>query len=155
MKFNLFKGNGVFAGYEETIKSAQERCDQQKNWYYTWSEELDEKEKIIHVTWLMINEQLKPFGLTYSDVKKGAKHEFEKIGFVEKKKLFGLIPYTKHFHKKVLWFQYYTFKTKEQFENWKQYSINLLKSTLDLTEKQAEEKFMWFNLCFGLKQDYA
>jgi hypothetical protein len=54
------------------------------------------------------------------------------------------------------WFQYYTFKTLEDFEKFKEFFIlTFTKNTRPaFTKSQAEKEFSWFNLMYGLKEEY-
>lgn len=152
--FNIYKGNNVLAGITSTIKEAQEYCDLQKGWYYTKVGKMSKDEINSHIVWKCVNKQLEPFGVTYSDVKKGANREFATVGFVEKKKFLGIIPYTKYSSKKVIWYRYYTFKTEEEFLSWKKFCIETFKQYLKLTDEKCENEFTWLNLAYGLKQEY-
>ena len=49
-----------------------------------------------------------------------------------------------------LWYVNNTF-TDEQYEEFRKYSIPLLKKTFKFNKKKAEQTFDWFNLQFGLK----
>lgn len=99
-----------------------------------------------------INQQLLPYDLTYDDVKKGGKKEFIKVFRPKLNTLWGFIKYPT-FYEKVPWYQYYTFKTKEQFEDWKTFCI-LKIMKCGYTKEHAEREFAWFNLGYGLKQEY-
>lgn len=153
MRFKLFKGNDVLTG-SDTINNVQEFCDINKGWYYKLPEDINRQELVQHVRWLCVNKQLEPFGVTYTDVKKGGSCEYHYIGFVERKKFLGIIPYTTYKHKKVIWYQYYTFKTEEEFNNWKKFCIETFRKYLKLSKEQAESEFSWFDLSVGLKQEY-
>ena len=54
----------------------------------------------------------------------------------------------------VKWYQYYTFDTPEEYDNWKKFCINLFRKELKMSKKVAEEQFMWLDLNYGLKQTY-
>lgn len=41
--------------------------------------------------------------------------------------------------------------TEEQFEEWKTYSLALIKKYLKCNKATAEKEFSWFNLMYGLK----
>lgn len=75
----------------------------------------------------LIDAQLKPYNLTHADVKD-----------VDN------------------WYTKYTFKTHEEFLSWKNYCITVLtkQCTPKVPKKKAEAVFNWFNLDYGLKQDY-
>ena len=49
-----------------------------------------------------------------------------------------------------LWYVNNTF-TNEQFEEFRRYSIPLLKKVFKFNKSKAESTFEWFNLQFGLK----
>jgi hypothetical protein len=53
-------------------------------------------------------------------------------------------------------YEQYSFKTEDEFNEWKNFCINeMRKSKEKIPKKTAEDAFMWFNLNYGLKQDYA
>lgn len=53
------------------------------------------------------------------------------------------------------WFHYYTFETKEQFEDWKQFCITELRNSRErLSKKRAEEVFRLIDLQWGLKHQF-
>lgn len=55
------------------------------------------------------------------------------------------------------WYQVYTFDTPEEYENWKQFCIEIMTKKLrpyNLSKKRAEKEFQWINLSFGLTQTY-
>ena len=153
MRFKLFKGNNILAGYSDSIKDAQERCDQQKGWYYELPKDIIDQELSQHVVWLCVNKQLEPFKVTYTDVKKGGTHEYIEIPIVVTKKVL-FIPYQVTEYKKVIWYQYYTIKTEEEFNTWKNFCIKTIIKYLKFSKKQAEKEFSSLNLAFGLKQKY-
>lgn len=98
---------------------------------------------------LLINQQFKIIGksdVSYDDVKIGGK--FEKI-VIKKRKLFGLI-------KEVScpWYQYFTFDSKEQFEEWRNFCIKQIIRYTNKSKIAAENEFAWINLAYGLKQNY-
>lgn len=102
-----------------------------------------------------INKELEPYGVTYEQVKKGGEKETINIGVIEKKKyFFGLFTktYWKSFKKP--WYQAYTFNSKEEYESWKEFCINLFRKEMKMSKKAAEAEFSWFNLNYGLKQNY-
>lgn len=41
--------------------------------------------------------------------------------------------------------------TLEQFEEWKSFSVNLLRKKLKFNKAFAEKQFMWINLMWGFK----
>jgi hypothetical protein len=50
------------------------------------------------------------------------------------------------------WFNEHTMTTKE-WEVWKDFSINLMRTRLRFSKKVAEKEFAWLNLMWGLKID--
>jgi aminoglycoside/choline kinase family phosphotransferase len=48
------------------------------------------------------------------------------------------------------WYEENSF-TEEQFEEWKNFSIELLRKKLKFNKTFAEEQFMWINLMWGFK----
>lgn len=102
-----------------------------------------------------INKELELYDIGYDDVKKGGSIEnVTDIMFIEKKYLWGL--YKRYEMVKITkpWYQAYTFNSEQEYNNWKEFCINLFRVELKLTKKQAEQQFMWFDLNYGLKQDY-
>lgn len=157
MKFKIYKNNNILAGYENTLEEAQSACDRQKTWYYQKEGKFTKEEIKQHVLWLCINKQLEISGLgyRYSDIKKGATHEYFTVGYTKQKStLFGLIKWKSYSHEKVIWYKYLTFKTKEEFNEWMKYCIQIFMLYYKINSKQAEISFGWFNLNYGLKQEY-
>ena len=99
-----------------------------------------------------INRQLEPYDLTVEDVF-GGKAEFIKVFELKMNTVWGFIKYPTFF-KKIPWNQYYTFKTEEQFQEWKSFCILEIVSKLKVSKKEAESEFNWLNLMYGLKQEY-
>lgn len=87
-----------------------------------------------------INKKLEPYGITYDDVKKGTRVEFT-----------DLYKYTEE---EVPWYQQYTFNSKEEYESWREFCINLFRKELKMSKAKAEKEFNWFDLNYGLKQNY-
>ncbi len=54
------------------------------------------------------------------------------------------------------WYSYYTFKTVEDLEKFKEFFIlTLTKNTSPrFTRSSAEREWPWFNLMYGLKEEY-
>lgn len=53
------------------------------------------------------------------------------------------------------WFHFYTFDTPEQYQEWKDFSINQLRNTREkLSKKMAEKVFDMFDLTYGLRRNY-
>jgi aminoglycoside/choline kinase family phosphotransferase len=48
------------------------------------------------------------------------------------------------------WYEENSF-TEEQFEEWKKFSIELLRKKLKFNKTFAEKQFMWINLMWGFK----
>lgn len=100
-----------------------------------------------------VNKQLEPYGLTIKDVRgKGA--YIKKFKLKLNSTLFGFIKYPTFFEK-IPWYQYYTFKSEAQFEDWKTFCILEFMSKLKLTKQMAEREFNHLNLFCGLKQEYG
>lgn len=154
-QFKLFKGNGVLAGYAETIQEAMSRCDKQRNWYFEKDRKLTKEEINYKVLRLCMNKQLERYQLNYDDVKKDGHCEFFKVEtFIEQPYLFGLFNYKKKVIKSKPWYQYLTFESEQEFNEWKEFCINLFRKELKMSKKPAEIEFNWFNLKYGLKQNY-
>jgi hypothetical protein len=51
------------------------------------------------------------------------------------------------------WFQKYTFKTEQEYLNWKEYCINLMTKEVSprQSKSRAEKEFMYLDLMYGLK----
>lgn len=122
---------------------------------YTIKEQSKTKALLIQMVIIKcVNEELYPYDITYEDVIKGGKHEFKKVfKFKVNKTLFGFIKYPTFFEK-VPWYQYYTFKREEDFLQWKAFCLMQFAGVLKYTKVEAEKEFSWFNLNWGLKQDY-
>lgn len=56
----------------------------------------------------------------------------------------------------VLWCQYYTFDSKEEYESWMNWCKEFLqtKVTPKVTNNEFEKMWCWFNLKVGLRQNY-
>ena len=53
------------------------------------------------------------------------------------------------------WFHHYTFETKEQYDEWKQFCITELRNSRErLSKKKAEDVFRWIDLQWGLKHQW-
>lgn len=54
------------------------------------------------------------------------------------------------------WFQFYTFDTEEEYNNWKSFCIDAMMNQCvpKMSKKKAEDVFLWFDLIFGLTQKY-
>ena len=53
------------------------------------------------------------------------------------------------------WFSHFTFKSKEEFDEWKSFCITLFRKELKYSKIQSEREFDWVNLMYGLKQEYV
>ena len=58
------------------------------------------------------------------------------------------------FNDDIPWFKYYTFNSKREYESWKEFCIKLFRKELKMSKKAAEKEFAWFDLTYGLKQNY-
>lgn len=58
------------------------------------------------------------------------------------------------FNEEIPWYQYYTFNSEQEFNEWKGFCINLFSKELKMSKKEAEKEFSLFNLSYGLKQNY-
>lgn len=102
-----------------------------------------------------INKELEKYDLGFDVVKKGGRYEYFNKNYIEVKSyLWGLIKIKKYHTKKIPWYQAYTFDSPEEYEQWKEFCINLFKKELKLSKKKAEEQFMWLDFNYGLKQNY-
>lgn len=54
------------------------------------------------------------------------------------------------------WYDEYTFDSEEEYNNWKEFTVNLLTKqiTPKLSKKRAQEEFSWLSLMWGLKKNY-
>ena len=52
------------------------------------------------------------------------------------------------------WYNHFTFRTEEEYENWKSFSINLLMKKLKYNKTFAIKQFAMIDLNYGLKRDY-
>ena len=68
--------------------------------------------------------------------------------------MFEIFVFEREVKKEIPWYQYYTFKTEAQFEDWKNFCVDTFRKEFKMTKKQAEHEFEWFNYKFGLKIDY-
>lgn len=102
-----------------------------------------------------INKELEKYDLGYNNVTKGAAFEYHYKGYVEVKSyIWDLIKIKKFSSKKIPWYQYYTFESEQEFNDWKEFCINLFREELKMSKTKAETEFDWFNLSYGLKQNY-
>lgn len=153
--FKVFKPNGVLAAEVKTLKEAFASCDRQKDWYWECDRKLTRDELIQSITRDCINEELKKYGITFSDVIKGGKHALASVPTLETRSyLWGLIKFKVNKIKFVDWYLYYTFDTVEEYEQWKKFCITLLRKKLKMTIAQAEFEFSQMTLAFGLRDAY-
>lgn len=52
------------------------------------------------------------------------------------------------------WFSKYTFDSKEEYNNWRDYCIETIKKHYKISKKRAEREFAMFSLCYGLRMNY-
>jgi hypothetical protein len=50
------------------------------------------------------------------------------------------------------WFTKYTM-TNDEWEEWKKYSIGLMRDKLRMSKKIAEKEFVWIDLMWGLRHE--
>ena len=153
-QFKLFKGNGVLAGYAETIQEAMSTCDRQNGWYFEKNGKLTKEERNYKILRLCINKQLEVYGLNYDNVKKGESFEYWTDVIETEEKYFWFFKRKKVTEKKVIWYQFLVFRNEQEFNEWKEFCINLFRKELKMSKKAAEVEFGWFNLSYGLKQNY-
>lgn len=123
---------------------------------YSWEElsQLTYTDIIERLRIKLINKQLEPYDAEYKDVVKGGSKEYIKVFKPSvKTTLFGFIKIPRLFEK-VVWHKYYTFKTKEEYDQWKSWAIREIRLDLKMNKKQAETEFAWFDLSFGLCNEY-
>lgn len=153
--FKVFKSNGVLAAYVDSIEEALSSCERNKGWYFEKKGKLTKEEINYKVVRDCINKELEPYGFTYNDIKIGAWCEFFKIEtFIEQPYFFGLFKFKKKVIKSKYWYQHLTFESEQNFNEWKEFCINLFRKELKMSKKAAEVEFDWFNLKCGLKQNY-
>lgn len=153
-QFKIFKGNGVLAGYEDTIQEAMSRCDAQHGWYFEKKGKLTKEELRYKVGRLCINKELEVYGLNYDNVKKGEPFEYWADVIETEEKYLWFFKRKKITEKKVIWYQFLTFRTEQEYKSWEEFCINLFRKELKMTKKIAEKEFFWFDLKYGLKQNY-
>lgn len=51
----------------------------------------------------------------------------------------------------VQWFQYYTFKSKSDYDGWRRYTIKLLQQVALMSKRTAHKYFSAIDLAYGLK----
>jgi hypothetical protein len=78
-----------------------------------------------------IEYMLKPYGVSISDVSKNP--------VIEGKQ----------------WFNYYKFKSKEQFEDWKEQTISIFRKHAKVSKSTAKKYFNELNFQYGLSEDYT
>lgn len=90
----------------------------------------------LEIVKLFVNKQLEKYDKTYDDVIKK--------------------PYYKVKGENVPWYEKYTFKNEAEYNNWRDFCVTFLakKVTPKLNKDRINIEFSWFNLAFGLKQDY-
>jgi hypothetical protein len=55
------------------------------------------------------------------------------------------------------WYDYYTFDTEEEYNNWKEFCLDVLSTqvTPKISKKKAKEEFSMIDLAWGLKHSYV
>jgi hypothetical protein len=89
------------------------------------------KKKLEEAVLASIEYMLKPYGVSVSDVSKNPIIE------------------GKH------WFHYYTFKSKEQFEDWKEQTISIFRKHAKVSKSASKKYFNELNFQYGLREDYT
>lgn len=89
------------------------------------------KKKLEEAVLASIEYMLKPYGVSVCDVSKNPIIE------------------GKH------WFHYYTFKSKEQFEDWKEQTISIFRKHAKVSKSTAKKYFNQLNFQYGLREDYT
>ena len=153
-QFKIFKGSGVLAGYANTIQETMSRCDAQRGWYFEKDGKLTKEERYYKVFRDCINKQLEVYALNYDNVKKGEPFEYWADVIETEEKYLWFFKRKKITEKKVIWYQFLTFRTEQEYKSWEEFCINLFRKELKMSKKAAEEKFIWFDLKYGLKQNY-
>lgn len=92
--------------------------------YYKFKKDNSEVLKMI------INKELKPYGVDYDYVREHPVIEDEE------------------------WWRHYTFKSEKDYLKWKKYSINVIRRHLTRDKRRARQEFVWIDLCYGLRHDY-
>jgi len=87
------------------------------------------KETPIEFLHRLLNKSLEPYSVTVQEV-----HDIEYDG----------LP----------WYQHFTFKTKEEFESWKEYCLKEIKKRYKINEQLVHMEFNWLNFNYGLKTEY-
>lgn len=77
----------------------------------------------------LVNKSLEPYKVTFQEVKKT---------------LYNELP----------WYQHFTFKTKEEYESWKDYCKKEIKKRYKINSYLVDMEFEWLNLTFGLRNEY-
>lgn len=93
-------------------------------WFYKNKKDKNDIVKMI------VNKQLKPYGVNYDHVVKSPKINGED------------------------WFIHYTFNNEQDYNKWRKYSIKLIKKHITNDQKMAEREFSWIDLYCGLKHNY-
>lgn len=92
-----------------------------------------------------INKQLEKYNITINDVREGCPKEFH-----YKPKWLNKIPFFKRYCKKIPWYVYYTI-TEQEFLEWQDFCINLIRKELKYSKKKATQVFGSLALTFGLQ----
>ena len=153
-QFKVFKSNGVLAAYVDSIEEALSSCDRNKDWYFEKEGKLTKEERNYKVFRDCINKQLEAYALNYDNVKTGESFEYWTDVIETEEKYLWFFKRKKITEKKVIWYQFLTFRSEQEYKSWEEFCINLFRKELKMTKKKAEEKFIWFDLKYGLKQNY-
>lgn len=92
-----------------------------------------------------INKQLEKYNITINDVYKGGLKEFH-----YKPKWLSKIPFCKRYCKKIPWYVYYTM-TEQEFLDWQDFCINLIRKELKHSKIRATQEFNYLVVSFGLR----
>jgi len=154
--YNLYNKEGNAVLNSSSIKEILEYIDKNPGYSMRVGRWVSEEDKKHYVVWLCVNKQLEPYNLTYFDVSSKGNYKYlTKQVRVKKEALWGLFSYHGWEEAQVNWYQYFTFKTEEDFQEWKAFCISNMKKILGLNKQFAEKSFDWLNLQYGLKQEYA
>lgn len=92
------------------------------------------KIKSEELTHLLLNKQLEKYGVTIADILKLPENKIDDVN----------------------WYQYYTFDSEEEFNEWRDFCIDILTThvTPKLPKKLIQSTFSWIDLMWGLKRNY-
>lgn len=153
--YNLYNKEGNAISNSLSLKEVLEMIDKNPGYSMRVGRWISEEDKKYYAIWLCVNKQLEPYNLTFYDVsKKGNYQHFTKRVITKKPVLWGLFSYSVNTEEQVPWYSYLTFKSEQEYLDWKAFCISTLRKVLGLNKQFAEESFDWLNLNYGLKQDY-